>query len=49
MACVNLAATARLRSAEPRQEGCSDREQPEGGHEPMITSVHSLDVKQMPG
>lgn len=49
MAFVTQPATARLRSVEPRQEGCSDRGTTEGGHEPMITSVHSPNIKQLPG
>lgn len=49
MAFVTRADAARLRSVEPRQEGCSDKGTTEGGHEPMITSVHSLNVKLLPG
>ncbi len=49
MAFVTQADPARLSSVEPRQEGCSDKGTTEGGHEPMITSVHSRNVKLLPG
>jgi hypothetical protein len=49
MALVSRAVTARLRIGEPHQEGCSDKGTTEGGHEPMITGIHSLAVKLLPG
>jgi hypothetical protein len=41
-------ARPRLRAGEPDRQGCSVRENTEGGHVPMITSVHSLSVMQPP-
>jgi hypothetical protein len=49
MALMTPAATARMRSGEPHQEGCSDKGTTEGGHEPMITSIHSLNFMQLAG
>jgi hypothetical protein len=41
-------ARPRLRAGEPDRQGCSVRENTEGGYLPMITSVHSLSVMQPP-
>jgi hypothetical protein len=49
MALVTRTTTARMRSGEQYQEGCSDKGTTEGGHEPMITSIQSLNVRLLPG